>query len=110
MTAPSRVRPAETGHSAFTRRTLVKGAAWATPVAAFSLSAPAMAASPLNCMPAGTLFDAQSRARILSGTIGGADLDALAEVGAHMRLPPTRRPEGAPRRRHSTRGSLTWAC
>ena len=43
MTAPSRVRPAEAGHSAFTRRTLVKGAAWATPVAAFSLSAPAMA-------------------------------------------------------------------
>lgn len=82
MTAPSRVRPAEAGHSAFTRRTLVKGAAWATPVAAFSLSAPAMAASsPLNCEPAGTLFDAQSRARILSGMIGGANLDALAEVG-----------------------------
>ncbi|QNN82691.1 choice-of-anchor G family protein [Brachybacterium sp. Z12] len=92
MTAPSRVRPAEAGHSAFTRRTLVKGAAWATPVAAFSLSAPAMAASPLNCMPAGTLFDAQSRARILSGMIGGADLDALAEVGgAHAVAsdPPT---------------------
>lgn len=92
MTAPSRVRPAEAGRSAFTRRTLVKGAAWATPVAAFSLSAPAMAASPLNCMPAGTLFDAQSRARILSGTIGGADLDALAEVGGAHAIasdPPT---------------------
>lgn len=48
MTAPSRARPAEAAHSAFTRRTLVKGAAWATPVAAFSLSAPAMALSPVS--------------------------------------------------------------
>ena len=80
MTAPSRVRPAEVGHSAFTRRTLVKGAAWATPVAAFSLSAPAMAAS-FSC---GTTFDTQARGRLLSGQILGVNLDSIAELeGVH---------------------------
>ena len=80
MTAPSRVRPAEAGHSAFTRRTLVKGAAWATPVAAFSLSAPAMAAS-FSC---GTTFDTQARGRLLSGQILGVNLDSIAELeGVH---------------------------
>ena len=80
MTAPSRVRPAETGHSAFTRRTLVKGAAWATPVAALSLSAPAMAAS-FSC---GTTFDTQARGRLLSGQILGVNLDSIAELeGVH---------------------------
>ncbi|WP_270408248.1 choice-of-anchor G family protein [Brachybacterium paraconglomeratum] len=74
MTAPSRVRPAETGHSAFTRRTLVKGAAWATPVAAFSLSAPAMALSQLDCVP-GTLFNGTARGRILTGNVLTLSLD-----------------------------------
>ena len=80
MTAPSRVRPAEAGHSAFTRRTLVKGAAWSTPVAALSLSAPAMAAS-FSC---GTTFDTQARGRLLSGQILGVNLDSIAELeGVH---------------------------
>ena len=96
MTAPSRVRPAEAGHSAFTRRTLVKGAAWATPVAAFSLSAPAMALS-FSCSDA-TLLDSQARARMLSGQIGGANLDVLAEVdGVHAQAfdPPTPGADGS---------------
>ncbi|WP_434176412.1 choice-of-anchor G family protein [Brachybacterium conglomeratum] len=84
MTAPSRVRPAEVGHSAFTRRTLVKGAAWATPVAAFTLSAPAMALSQANCLPVGTAFDAQARGQLVSGSLLGQDLAALVEVvGVH---------------------------
>lgn len=87
MTAPSRVRPAEAEHSAFTRRTLVKGAAWVTPVAAFSLSAPAMAAS-FSC---GTTFDTQARGRLLSGQILGVNLDSIAELeGVHAQaLAPT---------------------
>ena len=80
MTAPSRVRPAGVGHSAFTRRTLVKGAAWATPVAAFSLSAPAMAAS-FSC---GTTFDTQARGQLLSGQILGENLDSITRLeGVH---------------------------
>lgn len=80
MTAPSRVHPAEAGRSAVSRRTLVKGAAWATPVAAFSLSAPAMAAS-FSC---GTTFDTQARGRLLSGQILGVNLDSIAELeGVH---------------------------
>ena len=96
MTAPSRVRPAEVGHSAFTRRTLVKGAAWATPVAAFSLSAPAMALS-VSCSDA-TLLDSQARARMLSGQIGGANLDVLAKVdGVHAQAfdPPAPGADGS---------------
>ena len=96
MTAPSRVRPAEVGHSAFTRRTLVKGAAWATPVAALSLSAPAMALS-VSCSDT-TLLDSQARARMLSGQIGGANLDVLAEVdGVHAQAfdPPTPGADGS---------------
>ena len=93
MTAPSRVRPAETGHSAFTRRTLVKGAAWATPVAAFSLSAPVMAASPGECDPAGTLYDSTGTGRLLSGSILAADLDAVASVnGATAEVDATTAP------------------
>lgn len=84
MTAPSGVRPAEAGRSAFTRRTLVKGAAWAAPVTAFSVGAPAMALSP-SCSD-GALLNSQARARMLSGQIGGLDLDTLAEVnGVHAR-------------------------
>ena len=77
MTAPSRVRPAEAGHSAFTRRTLVKGAAWATPVAAFSLSAPAMAASS-PCVD--LTYNSTSTGRLLSGSLLGTDLDNVVAV------------------------------
>ena len=83
MTAPSRVRPAEVGHSAFTRRTLVKGAAWATPVAAFSLSAPAMALSQLDCVP-GTLFNGTARGRILTGNVLTLSLDEDRAQGVEL--------------------------
>lgn len=66
------------------RRAIVKGAAWAAPVAAASVAAPAMAASPTQCAPVGTLFDAQARGRFLSGAIGGVNLDNVAAIeGAH---------------------------
>lgn len=96
MTAPSRVRPAESGRSGFSRRTLVKGAAWAAPVAAFSVGAPAMALS-VSCTDA-TLLDSQARARMLSGQIGGANLDVLAEVnGVHAQAfdPPVPGADGS---------------
>ncbi|MGP5052957.1 choice-of-anchor G family protein [Brachybacterium alimentarium] len=64
------------------RRAVVKGAAWAAPVAAFSVGAPALAFSP-SCTD-DALLDSQARARMLSGQIGGADLDVIAEVnGVH---------------------------
>ncbi|MGO3506697.1 MAG: choice-of-anchor G family protein, partial [Brachybacterium tyrofermentans] len=60
----------------------MKGAAWAAPVAAFSVGAPALAFSP-SCTD-DSLLDSQARARMLSGQIGGADLDVIAEVnGVH---------------------------
>lgn len=60
----------------------MKGAAWAAPVAAFSVGAPALAFSP-SCTE-DSLLDSQARARMLSGQIGGADLDVIAEVnGVH---------------------------
>lgn len=96
MTAPSRVRPAESGRTGFSRRTLVKGAAWAAPVAAFSVGAPAMALS-VSCTDA-TLLDSQARARMLSGQIGGANLDVLAEVdGVHAQAfdPPVPGADGS---------------
>ena len=65
------------------RRTLVKGVAWSAPVLAVATTAPALAASSPTgqCYPEGTLFDAQARGRLVSGAIGGINLDALAEVG-----------------------------
>ena len=68
------------------RRTLVKGVAWSAPVLAVATTAPALAASSPTgqCYPAGTLFDAQARGRLLSGAIGGINLDAVAEAaGVH---------------------------
>lgn len=66
------------------RRSLVKGAAWAAPVIAAATAAPAIAASPSACAPADTLFDAQSRGRLLSGSILGTDLDTVVSLeGAH---------------------------
>ncbi|MGO2721653.1 MAG: choice-of-anchor G family protein [Brachybacterium tyrofermentans] len=51
-------------------------------MAAFSVGAPALAFSP-SCTD-DALLDSQARARMLSGQIGGADLDVIAEVnGVH---------------------------
>lgn len=65
------------------RRAVIAGTAWAVPAIVLSQATPAAAVS-LGCQVPGTLFDSQARGRLLSGTIGGADLDTLAAVeGAH---------------------------
>ncbi|UEJ81111.1 choice-of-anchor G family protein [Brachybacterium halotolerans subsp. kimchii] len=62
----------------------MRGAAWATPTALLAVGAPAMAVSNGGCQDPGTVFDAQSRGRLLSGAIGGVNLDAVAAIeGAH---------------------------
>lgn len=83
MSTPTDVDPRPSGRMQHpSRRALMKGAAWATPVAAFSIGAPAMAFSP-SCTD-DTLLNSQARAQMLSGQIGGANLDVLAEVnGVH---------------------------
>lgn len=83
MSTPTDVDPKPSGRmQPPSRRALMKGAAWATPVAAFSIGAPAMAFSP-SCTD-DTLLNSQARAQMLSGQIGGANLDVLAEVnGVH---------------------------
>ncbi|QDZ14978.1 choice-of-anchor G family protein [Humibacter ginsenosidimutans] len=71
--------------SGISRRTVMKGAAWSVPVLAVSAAVPAYAAvSPTQCSPAGTLFNAQSRGILLSGTVAGTDLDDVAKLeGVH---------------------------
>lgn len=83
MSTPTDVDPRPNGRKQPpSRRALMKGAAWATPVAAFSIGAPAMAFSP-PCTD-DSLLNSQARAQMLSGQIGGANLDVLAEVnGVH---------------------------
>lgn len=83
MSTPTDVDPQPNGRMQHpSRRALMKGAAWATPVAAFSVGAPAMAFSP-SCVD-DTLLNSQARAQMLSGQIGGANLDVLASVnGVH---------------------------
>lgn len=62
----------------------MRGAAWATPTALMTVGAPAMAISNGGCQPANSKFNAQSRGRLVSGAIGGANLDVLASVdGVH---------------------------
>ncbi|QMU97392.1 choice-of-anchor G family protein [Microbacterium esteraromaticum] len=70
--------------SGLSRRTVMKGAAWTVPALMVATAAPAYAASPQFCAPVGTKFDAQARGRMVSGAIGGVNLDAIASVnGAH---------------------------
>lgn len=79
MSTPTDVDPTPGGRVQHpSRRAMMKGAAWATPVAAFSIGAPAMAFSP-SCTD-DTLLNSQARARMLSGQIGGADLDVNLDV------------------------------
>lgn len=85
VSSPSRTESGpQKGRILPSRRAVVKGAAWATPVAAFSVGAPALAFSP-SC-ETDTVFNSQSRARMLSGALFGTDLDGLADVqGVHAR-------------------------
>lgn len=67
--------------TAFSRRTLLHGAAWAAPVVAMAVSAsPALAASK-GCHPDGTLFDSISRGKLLGGSLlGNNNLDNLVDL------------------------------
>lgn len=62
------------------RRTLVAGAAWSVPVVALATATPAMAASPGECLPVGTLFNSKARGTMLSGTLAGLDLATIANL------------------------------
>lgn len=62
------------------RRSVMKGVAWTTPLAAVAVAAPAVAVSPTDCQPAGTEFTARAGAQFLSGTIGGAELASAGTI------------------------------
>lgn len=66
--------------TAIRRRALVAGAAWSVPVVAFGSAAPALAASPGECDPAGTLYDATATGKFLGGSILGVDLDGVVAL------------------------------
>ncbi|WP_271986364.1 choice-of-anchor G family protein [Pseudoclavibacter terrae] len=59
-----------------TRRSIVAGAAWTAPLVVAAASAPLAAASltTAGCLPTGTLFNAGSNGRLLSGTLLGTEL------------------------------------
>ncbi|PPF46817.1 hypothetical protein C5B85_00555 [Pseudoclavibacter sp. AY1F1] len=59
-----------------TRRSVVAGAAWTAPLVVAAASAPLAAASltTAGCLPTGTLFNAGSNGRLLSGVLLGTEL------------------------------------
>ncbi|MBS3177250.1 MULTISPECIES: choice-of-anchor G family protein [unclassified Pseudoclavibacter] len=63
--------------SEVSRRAVVRGAAWSAPIIITAAAAPAWAAS---CLPDSTLFNASAQGRLLSGTLGGTNLDAVASL------------------------------
>lgn len=84
MEKPGTSKPA-TRRTTHSRRTLVKGVAWSAPAAVVVSTAPAVAASqpPADgCYDPGTLFNAQARAMMVSGSVLGINLDSIAEVGS----------------------------
>lgn len=68
----------ETKGSAFTRRTLVKGAAWSVPVVAVATATPFASASPL-CTET-SLFNTTAAAKFLGGNLLSTDLDNVAQL------------------------------
>lgn len=70
---------AEARHAHPTRRSVVKGAAWATPLVAASVAAPAFAASP-TCEGAYLKYDSNARGIFLSGTLLSTNLSNVAEI------------------------------
>ena len=80
MSDVSSVEPRVQNRALPSRRALVKGAAWAAPVAAMSVGAPAIAASP--CL--GQTYDSHARGRLLGGRLLGFDLDTVVALnGVH---------------------------
>lgn len=75
QTDPFRARPS--------RRTVVAGAAWAVPAVVGMNALPAWALSPGECQPynpVAEVFNNEARGILLSGTLGGYDLDNLLEL------------------------------
>ena len=70
--------------SGVSRRTVIKGAAWAVPVLAVASAAPAYAAS---CVV--TDYSAIARGKMLSGGLFNVDLDTLASVDGVIASAPT---------------------
>lgn len=66
-----------------TRRSIVAGAAWTAPLVVAAASAPLAAASltTAGCLPTGTLFNAGSNGRLLSGTLLGTELSGELLAG-----------------------------
>lgn len=63
--------------SEVSRRAVVRGAAWSAPIIITAVATPAWAAS---CLPDSTLFNSSAQGRLLSGTLGGTNLDAVASL------------------------------
>ncbi|NQX15593.1 choice-of-anchor G family protein [Rathayibacter sp. VKM Ac-2857] len=68
-----------------TRRTVVAGAAWSVPAIMVAQSA---SAASVSCYPVGTLFQAQARGILLSGFLGGVNLDGVVALQGERALVP----------------------
>ncbi|WP_146087845.1 choice-of-anchor G family protein [Rathayibacter sp. AY1D2] len=69
----------------FARRTVVAGAVWSVPAVMLAQSASAVS---ISCFPVGTVFQAVARGRLLSGFLGGVDLDNVAGVSGVTAIAP----------------------
>ncbi len=70
------------------RRTLLRTAAWSTPVIAMSVGAPPAMAASATCLPVGTLFNSTARGILLGGQILGVNLDNLVALGHALAQTP----------------------
>ncbi|WP_146082163.1 choice-of-anchor G family protein [Rathayibacter sp. AY1A3] len=69
----------------FARRTVVAGAVWSVPAVMLAQSASAVS---ISCFPVGTVFQAVARGRLLSGFLGGVNLDTVAGVSGVTAIAP----------------------
>ncbi|WP_146082826.1 MULTISPECIES: choice-of-anchor G family protein [unclassified Rathayibacter] len=69
----------------FARRTVVAGAVWSVPAVMLAQSASAVS---ISCFPVGTVFQAVARGRLLSGFLGGVNLDTVAGVAGVTAIAP----------------------
>jgi hypothetical protein len=74
-----------TPQAGFTRRTLVKGAAWSAPVIALAVAAPAAAAS--NALPPATFAYTGGSLGVRSGNVAVFNLNGIDSEGAPAALP-----------------------
>ncbi|WP_146078778.1 MULTISPECIES: choice-of-anchor G family protein [unclassified Rathayibacter] len=73
----------------FARRTVVAGAVWSVPAVMLAQSASAVS---ISCFPVGTVFQAVARGRLLSGFLGGVNLDNVAGVSGVTATAPASGP------------------